>query len=75
MCDLYEFIIMFRHIETTKFETLGENKVSKIYEESADLVIKGQKKLSFDKFTAVCVENNLFSEKSQNKFLEINEDP
>ena len=69
MCDLSEFVLLYRHIEKEKFVL---DHVIKIYEENADIVIDNQKKMSFDKFTAICVEYSLFSESQQNIFLVIN---
>lgn len=62
---------MNRHIEPEKFE---EEKFEKIFEESADLEVDGQKNLSFNKFSVVCVEHMLFSDEAQDKYLGI-EDP
>ena len=66
MCDLSEFILLYRHIEKEKFD---EDSVIKIFEEASDLIEGDEKKLSFDKFTSICVEFNLFSDSQQNDFL------
>lgn len=60
---MYEFVMLFRHIESEKFQEMTETKVIQLYEDSADLVIKGEKKMSYDKFVIVCVENYLFTDK------------
>ena len=70
MCDLNEFILLYRHIEKETFE---EENVEKIFEEAADLVEDEEKKMSFDKFAVVCVDFSLFSDRQQNNFLKINE--
>ena len=68
MCDINEFILLYRHIERNKF---NEEIVIKIFEESADLVDDNEKKMSFNKFAAISVEHSLFSDNQQNIFLEI----
>lgn len=68
MCNISEFVILYRHIESHKFD---EEAVIKLFEESADLVTDTEKNMSFDKFVAICVDFNLFSDERQNSFLGI----
>ena len=67
-CNLYEFILIYRYIENEKFE---ENRVLKIFQETADVIGENEKNLSFDKFATISVDYDLFSDEKQNKFLEI----
>ena len=71
MCNYEEFLLLNRHIEPEKF--IQEN-VEKIFLENADLTIDGEKNLSFNQFSIICVENNLFTDEQQNKYLKINND-
>lgn len=68
MCNINEFVILYRHIESQKFV---EEAVIKLFEESADIVTDTEKNMSFDKFVAICVDYNLFSDERQNFFLGI----
>jgi Ca2+-binding EF-hand superfamily protein len=56
-----EFVTLFRHIEARKFEFRA---ALDLFEEAADIITKEEKNLSFDKFTALCVNQQLFSEES-----------
>jgi len=68
MCNLEEFLLLNRHIEREKY---NKKSLKKIFIENADLDNDGEKNLSFDKFSVLCVEYNLFSDESQNKYLQI----
>ena len=70
MCNLSEFVLLYRHIEKDKFK---EEDVVKLFEEQADLITDSQKNMSFDKFTAICVDYQLFSDAQQIKYLKIEE--
>ncbi len=54
-----EFLTLFRHIEKQLFDF---TKVLKMFEDSADLITEEEKNISFDKFTALCIDHKLFSE-------------
>ena len=54
-----EFELLFRYIEHDKYDP---EEVYAIFEENADIMMKGEHSMSFDKFTAVCVEHMLFSD-------------
>jgi len=66
MCNLNEFVLLYRHIEKEKF---NEEVVVKLFEDQADLITDSQKNMSFDKFTAICVDYHLFSDVQQIKYL------
>lgn len=68
MCNLKEFLMLYRHIEPEKFK---ENEVMELFELQADVVSEDERNMSFDRFTAICVDYGLFSEAQQNKFLGI----
>jgi hypothetical protein len=68
MCNLKEFLMLYRHIEAGKFK---ENEAMELFEVQADLVSEDERNMSFDRFTAICVDYGLFSEAQQNKFLGI----
>ncbi|CAD8062414.1 unnamed protein product [Paramecium sonneborni] len=68
MCNLDEWLLLIRHIEPEKFE---EEKFEDIFEEYADLVEDDEKNLSFDRFSILCMEHELFSDAQQNKFLKV----
>jgi hypothetical protein len=67
-CSLKEFILLYRHIERDKFV---EEDVIKIFEEQCDIITDNETSMSFDKFTAVCVEYSLFSSAAQDKYIVI----
>ena len=64
--NLNEFLTLFRHIEKARFEF---SDVLKTFEQNADLITEEEKNLSFDKFTALCVDRQLFSEAQQVAFI------
>ncbi|KRX02725.1 hypothetical protein PPERSA_01842 [Pseudocohnilembus persalinus] len=64
--SLSEFLTLYRHIESNKFNF---DEVLDLFERQADVVTEGEKNLSFDKFTSLCVEKRIFSEKVQNLFI------
>lgn len=67
-CSLKEFVLLYRHIEPEKF---NEEAVIKIFEEQCDIITDNETSMSFDKFTAVCVEYGLFSSAAQDKFINV----
>ncbi|CAD8155780.1 unnamed protein product [Paramecium octaurelia] len=72
MCNLDEWLLLIRHIEPDKFE---EDKFVDIFEEYADLLEDDEKNLSFDRFSILCMEHELFSDAQQNKFLKVKNNP
>jgi hypothetical protein len=44
-----------------------------IFKINADITIRREKNLSFNRFTALCVEMKLFSQETQLKFLGVGE--
>ena len=68
MCNLQEFLMLNRHIESKIYD---EDKLQKIFMNNADLEKNGEKNLSFDRFSVVCVEYNLFTDEVQDKYLGI----
>lgn len=48
-----EFITLYRHIESDRFHF---KDALNLFDEAADIVTEQEKNLSFDKFTALCVE-------------------
>ncbi|CAD8147679.1 unnamed protein product [Paramecium octaurelia] len=68
MCNIDEWLLLIRHIEPEKFD---EEKFIDIFEEFADLVEEDEKNLSFDRFSILCMEHELFSDAQQNKFLRV----
>lgn len=70
MCNLAEFVLLYRHIENEKFI---EQDVIKLFEEQADIVLDSKKNMSFDKFTAICVDFQLFSDDRQIKYIGIDD--
>ena len=66
MCNLQEFLMLNRHIESQSYD---EEKLEKIFMNNADIEKDREKNLSFDKFSIVCVEYNLFTDEAQDKYL------
>lgn len=56
--NLDEFLTLFRHIIPAKFNLM---RCIKLFEERADLVLEEQKNLSFNRFTALCIDHNLLT--------------
>ena len=67
-CSLKEFSIIYRNIESEKYDF---DFVEQLFAEHADVKVEGEINLSFDKFTVVCVEYGLFSDEQQDHFLGI----
>ena len=67
-CSLKEFCILYRNIESDKYDY---DFVENLFTEHADVRVEGEVNLSFDKFTVVCVEYGLFSDSQQDQFLGI----
>lgn len=68
MCNLREFILLYKYIESEKFD---QEFVETLFDDYADLFVNNERNLSFDKFTVICVEYSLFSDYQQDKFLMI----
>ncbi|KAL4479994.1 hypothetical protein ABPG74_020510 [Tetrahymena malaccensis] len=64
--NLNEFLTLFRHIEIDKFSF---SKAFKMFESNADIITENEKCLSFQKFTALCLQNHLFLDAAQRKFI------
>ncbi|EAR92111.2 EF hand protein (macronuclear) [Tetrahymena thermophila SB210] len=64
--NLNEFLTLFRHIEADKFSF---SKAFKMFESNADIITENEKCLSFQKFTALCLQNHLFLDAAQRKFI------
>lgn len=56
--NLNEFITLYRHIMPSRFNLV---KCIKVFEEKADVVTSEEKNISFGKFTALCIDDNLFT--------------
>lgn len=68
-CSKNEFLILWQYICP---ETFDREKGRKIFIDSADEIeAGGQAAMRFERFSVVCVENQLFMEKDQLRFLEI----
>ena len=59
MCNLDEWLLLNRHSEADKYD---EQKFIKLFYDNADILTEKDKNLSFDRFTRISVENNLFSD-------------
>lgn len=69
MCNLDEFLLLNRHLEPEQFD---EDVLTDIFNAYSDIEDEnGEKNLSFDKFSVVCYEKQLFSNDAQNIYLEI----
>ncbi|KRX07912.1 hypothetical protein PPERSA_10300 [Pseudocohnilembus persalinus] len=72
MCSLQEWLILNRNLEPEKNQ---EEFLEQKFYEYADLEDEqGEKNLSFNKFSVLCVELSVFSDISQNKFLNLDLD-
>ncbi|CAD8185807.1 unnamed protein product [Paramecium pentaurelia] len=61
-----EFLTLFRHIEYEKFNF---QEALDLFDEQADIIHQGEKNLSFNRFTSVCVNQQIFTENSLNDFI------
>lgn len=59
MCNLDEFLILNKYIEADKYE---EDKLIDIFEDNADIINEEERALSFERFSILCMEYNLFSD-------------
>lgn len=59
MCNLDEFLILNKYIEADKYD---EDKWIEIFEDSADIITEEERALSFERFSILCMEYNLFSD-------------
>ncbi len=70
MCNLDEFLILNRHLHPDLYD---EEILVHIFNSYSDIEDdQGEKNLSFDKFCVVCYDKQLFSNHTQNIYLEIN---
>lgn len=68
-CSINEYIMLNRYIESERFDL---NKCIEEFFENADLEEEeDEKKMSFDRFATVCVENDIFTKDRQNQFIEV----
>lgn len=67
-CDLRKFKLLFKYLESDKYD---EEYANDVFEDYAEANAKGVLLLSYDKFAALCVDLNLFSEYQQDKYLMI----
>jgi len=65
-CSLSEFILLYKHIEPEKYDY---HFVESVFNDYADVKLDDGNNLSFDKFTVVCVEYDLFSDMQQENFI------
>jgi hypothetical protein len=69
MCNLDEFLLLNRHLEPDNYD---EEALTTLFMAFADVEDNdGELNLSFDKFSVVSYENQLFSNEVQNIYLEI----
>ncbi|CAD8128062.1 unnamed protein product [Paramecium sonneborni] len=61
-----EFLTLFRHIESDKFNF---QDALDLFDEQADIIHQGEKNLSFNRFTSVCVNQQIFTENALNDFI------
>lgn len=67
-CSVNEFLLLNRYLEPKTFDL---NTCIKHFLDNADLIDNKEHNMSFNKFAVVCTNFNLFSEKSQNEFLNV----
>jgi len=66
LCNLQEFFLLYRYIEAEKYDKEFCEHLFKSYSDGGS----GKEiTMSFDKFTVLCVEYQLFSDQQQDKFL------
>ena len=68
VCNLEEFLILNRNIEADNY---NEEILTNIFNDNADEITDGEPTLTFDKFAAVCVDFNIFTEEAQDAFIGI----
>ena len=61
MCNLDEFLILNKYIEPEKYD---EEKWIEVFEDNADIHSEEERALSFERFSILCMEYNLFSDHS-----------
>jgi len=66
--NLNEFLTLFRHIMPARFNLM---KCIQMFEDGADIITEDQKNLSFEKFTALCIDFNLFTTAMQDKYIHV----
>lgn len=70
-CSINEYIMLNRYIENERFDL---NKCIEEFFENTDLEEDDEKKMSFDRFATVSVENDIFTKEKQNQFIEVKDD-
>lgn len=63
-----EFITLMRHIEPERFHF---KDAMNLFDEQADIYDGEEKNLSFNRYTSLCVNQQIFTETTLNKFIEI----
>ncbi|KAL4466832.1 hypothetical protein ABPG74_010429 [Tetrahymena malaccensis] len=66
--NLNEFLTLYRHIMSSRFNLM---RCIKMFEEKADIITEEEKNLSFEKFTAICIDYNLFTTQIQDKYINV----
>ncbi|KAL4510014.1 hypothetical protein ABPG72_010207 [Tetrahymena utriculariae] len=66
--NLNEFLTLYRHIMSNRFNLM---RCIKMFEEKADIITEEEKNLSFEKFTAICIDYNLFTTQIQDKYINV----
>ena len=69
-CSVNEWVLLCRYIEP---ETFDLNSCIELFFHNANKQIKGENCMTFDKFAAVCTDNNLFTDEKQKTFLGVSE--
>lgn len=69
-CDITEWYLLVRHIEPLFYKT---HSIDKIFNDNADIEVENEKNLSFEKFAMLCVDYQLFSDQTQNQYLQIDQ--
>lgn len=68
-CTLEEFLILVKHIEPEAYEEF--EVLNLVFMENAVANKDGELILTFEKFAIICVEYQLFSEETQDRFLNL----
>ncbi|CAD8179246.1 unnamed protein product [Paramecium octaurelia] len=63
-----EFITLFRHIEHQKFNF---KEAMNLFYEQADIISVDERSLSFNRFTSVCVSQQIFTFQALNHFINV----
>ena len=68
VCNKHEFLLLYQYIEPDKYD---KEFCVGIFNSYAELNQDGERVLSFDKFTLLCIEYQLFNDQQQDNFLGI----